>query len=300
MQPTALSHSKIRFLLGEAEQVLAAGPHPERARLDAEVFLLHIFRRNDPERNRAWLIAHSNSPAMPEVVSEHHSLVQRRFSGEPIQYIIGEAEFYGLPFRVNRDVLIPRPETEHAVEMVLELAAQFSAPRIVDVGTGSGAIAIALAHALPQAAITATDISNAALEVARANADRNCVAGRVRFLKGDLLASVAGEQFEMIVSNPPYVPECDRDSLAVEIREYEPAQALFAGEDGLAVYRRLIPGAFAALTPGGFLVLEIGYGQEASVRTLLHNSGFEEIALTADLQGIPRVASARRAWRQSL
>jgi release factor glutamine methyltransferase len=276
--------------LAQAVSRLSVGPHPDRAKLDAETLLFSALGKS-----RAWLLAHRDEQLPQAAGDSFTAWVERRFAGEPIQYITGEAEFYGLPMHVTRDVLIPRPETEHAVEKVLELAAQFSAARIVDIGTGSGAIAIALAHALPRAAITATDTSDAALEVARANADRNCVAGRVRFLKGDLLASVAGEQFEIVVSNPPYVPEHDRDSLAVEVRDYEPAQALFAGEDGLAVYRRLIPEAFTALMPGGFLVLEIGYGQEASVRTLLRNSGFEEIAFTADLQGIPRVASARRA-----
>lgn len=299
MQPTEWDHSKIRALIAEAEYQLVAGPHPERARLDAEVLLLHTLRRTDPSRNRAWLLAHCNSPTMPHIGFEHRALVQRRLTGEPIQYITGEAEFYGLPFRVTPDVLIPRPETEHAVEKVLELAAQFQSPRIpqpriLDVGTGSGAIAVALASKLPQAAITASDLSPAALEVARENAARNAVAERIRFVEGDLLGPVAGETFEIVVSNPPYVAETDRDSLSVEVREFEPAQALFAGADGLAIYRRLIPQAFATLTRGGFLVLEIGYGQENAMRELLAEAGFGEINFTRDLQAIPRVASARR------
>ncbi len=216
----------------------------------------------------------------------------RRRTGEPIQYITGETEFYGLPFRVTPDVLIPRPETEHLVEKVLELAANFAAPRIVDVGTGSGCIAIALAYKLPQASITAIDLSKSALAIARENAKRNGVA--MRFLEGDLLVPVTEERFEFIVSNPPYVAEADRESLSVEVREYEPALALFAGDDGLEVYRRLIPATFDALIPGGFVVLEIGYGQSPAVAELLATSGFEEIEFVPDLQRIPRLACARR------
>jgi len=265
------------------------GPHPDRARQDAETLLLHVL-----SKNKAWLLAHSDDELPEDQARLYSELVERRHQGEPLQYITGQAEFYGLPFHVNRDVLIPRPETEHAVEKVLELAAQFAAPRIADVGAGSGAIAVALAHKLPAASITAIDLWPAALAVAKDNAARNGIADRIRFLEGDLLSPAAGEQFEIVVSNPPYVPEVDRDSLAVEVRDYEPGQALFAGEDGLAIYRRLIPEAFGALVPGGFVVLEIGYGQQASVAALLEDAGFTHIAFTADLQGIPRVASARR------
>jgi release factor glutamine methyltransferase len=263
--------------------------------MDAESLLLHVLRKSDPERNRAWLIAHADSPTMPKVGQEFKTLTTRRFAGEPIQYIVGETEFYGLTFRVTPDVLIPRPETEHVVEKVIALAAQFPQPRIVDVGTGSGAIAIALAHELPRAEITATDISTAALGVACENAKRNGVAGRIRFVEGDLLAPVAGETFDFVISNPPYVAERDRDALAVEVRDYEPATALFAGEDGLNIYRRLIPAALAALAPGGFLVVEIGFGQAESLRSLLNEQGFEKIDFTPDLQGIPRVACGQRA-----
>ena len=191
-------------------------------------------------------------------------------------------------------MLIPRPETEHLVERAIELAAAFDHPRIVDVGTGSGAIAVALALKLPAAQLTAIACSTPALAVARANAERNGVAERIRFLEGDLLAPIARETFDIVVSNPPYVPESDRASLSVEVRGYEPAQALFAGSDGLAIYRRLIPDAFAALVCGGFVVLEIGYGQQEEIRALLASATFEETGFTADLQGIPRVTSARR------
>jgi release factor glutamine methyltransferase len=286
--------SAMRALLEWAQSVLAQSPHPERARQDAESLLLHICERSHPSRNRAWLLAHIESPADPREEQEFRALVERRLPGEPIQYILGEAEFYGLPFFVTPDVLIPRPETEHLVEKAIELLPLFSKPRIVDIGTGSGIIAIALAHEWPSATVTATDVSASALDVARRNADRNGLAGRIRFLMGDLLTPIAAERFEIIASNPPYVPETDRTSLAPEVRDYEPGSALFAGQDGLSIYRRLIPAAFDALVPGGFLVLEIGYGQQSSVSALLESSGFRSIEFTADLQSIPRVAAAQR------
>jgi release factor glutamine methyltransferase len=244
--------------------------------------------------DRAFLLAHSTEILSAEGAVRYYALLDRRLAGEPIQYITGETEFYGLPFHVTRDVLIPRPETEHLVEKALALVANFVQPRIVDVGAGSGAIAVALAHQLPAARMTAIDLSAPALAVARENAALNGVAGRIRFLAGDLLAPVAAERFELVVSNPPYVPEGDRATLAVEVRDHEPGMALFAGGDGLEIYRRLIPAARAVLVPGGFLALEIGYGQQAAIRALLAESEFSQIEFTPDLQGIPRVASARR------
>ena len=284
----------LRVLLAEAQRALAAGPHAERARLDAEALLLQVLAASDAAKNRAWLLAHDDFSLPPEAAGGYRDLIRRRLAGEPIQYITGEAEFYGLPFHVTRDVLIPRPETEHLVEKSITLAARFSAPRILDIGAGSGAIAVALAVHLPSALISATDLSEPALATAQRNAQRNVVADRIRFLAGDLLAPVAGEEFEIVVSNPPYVSAADRSSLAVEVRDFEPHTALFAGDDGLAVYRRLIPQAFAALIPGGFLVLEIGHGQQEEIRALLAASGFRAIEFTADLQGIPRVATAQR------
>lgn len=283
----------LRELLSEAQALLAAGPHPERALRDSETLLLQVCGRRDPAKNRAWLLTHLDSRAAPDDAAEFDALMKRRLAGEPIQYILGEAEFYGLPFFVTRDVLIPRPETEHLVEKAL-LRAETGNPRIVDVGTGSGVIAVALAAHVRNASIAATDISPAALAVARRNAQRNGTGDRIRFLAGDLLAPVAGERFEMVISNPPYVAEEDRETLAMEVREFEPAAALFAGGDGLAVYRRLIPDAFAALVSEGLLLLEIGYGQQDAVGSLLEGAGFEDVEFTADLQGIPRVAAARR------
>lgn len=294
MQPTPIDRGTIRALLAEAEAVLAAGPHPERARRDAETLLLHVLREDAQGASLAWLIAHGDETLPANATAAFREWVERRRSGEPIQYITGETEFYGLRFQVNRDVLIPRPETELLVEKAVELAPVVRRPRLLDVGTGSGAIAIALAHEWPDAVVTAVEISAAALEVARRNAVRTGFADRIRFLQGDLLEAVAGERFDIVVSNPPYVLETDRESLSVEVRDYEPAQALFAGADGLDVLRRLIPAAFAALVSGGFVALEIGYGQQAAVDALLAGAGFREIEFTKDLQGIPRVVSARR------
>jgi len=271
--------------VGEAR--LLGGPHPDRARRDAELLLLHVARME-----RAALLAHRSEGLSAATAVRFLALVARRLAGEPVQYIVGETEFYGLPFQVTRDVLIPRPETEHLVEKCIELAGRFEHPRLVDVGAGSGAIAVALAHKLPQAQITSIDLSAEALEICQENARRNGVV--VRFLRSDLLAPVAAESFEIVVSNPPYVPTADRAGLAVEVRDYEPELALFAGEDGLDVYRRLIPEARAVLVPGGFLALEIGFGQSAGIGELLGASGFEQIDFVPDLQGIPRVACARR------
>jgi release factor-specific protein-(glutamine-N5) methyltransferase len=352
----------LRSLISSGAKRLALGPHPDRARQDAETLLLRLLGRN-----KAWLMAHGNDELSGAQVDRYAELLERRDRGEPIQYITGETEFYGLPFRVTPDVLIPRPETEHLVEKVLELAGGFEEPRIVDVGTGSGAIAIVLACKLAQmatkknelagefpeifpsgakarvdfaassarlkscpdtkqsffaaclapegiseslpgnapisaagqtpiATVTAIDLSAPALAVACENAERNGISGSIRFLCGDLLAPVADERFEIVVSNPPYVSSADRDSLPVEVRDYEPELALFAGEDGLAIYRRLIPAAHAALIPGGFVALEIGYGQDAAIRDLLAESGFEEIEFVPDLQGIRRVACGKRSF----
>jgi release factor glutamine methyltransferase len=275
--------------LRQGQSRLQAGPHPQRAQRDAETLLLNLTGKN-----RAWLLAHLDEEFGGCKSIGYSQLIERRLAGEPIQYITGECEFYGLPFRVNRDVLIPRPETEHLVEKVLDLAAVFEQPRIVDVGTGSGAIAVALAHTLPSAQVTALDLSKAALSLARENAERNDVAERVRLLEGDLLLPVAGEKFEFVVSNPPYVAEEDRDTLAVEVRDFEPGLALFAGADGLNIYRRLSPLAYEALVPGGYVLFETGFGQAEAVAGILATAGFCSIQFVQDLQGIDRVIAARR------
>ncbi len=318
---------KLREWLQHGESILAESPHPDRARRDAETLLLHHIGKN-----KAWLMAHDDEEFAGCSSIGYATLLDRRLKGEPIQYLTGECEFYGLPFRVTPDVLIPRPETEHLVEQTVALSQTLGAPgldsetwestnfshgpgapsisrslrngwetmnsdqplRILDVGTGSGAIIVALATQLQNAILTAIDISESALDIARKNAERNKVGNRIRFLHGDLLAPVADEKFEIIVSNPPYVPNTDRALISVEVREHEPHVALFGGHDGLEIYRRLIPAAHAALVPGGYLVFEFGFSQQPDIESLLTSSGFEQIEIIHDLQGIPRIASAQR------
>ena len=296
MQPRPPDQTKLRALIASGEYSLAEGPHPERARLDAEALLLHILRRKDPTRNKAWLMTHWSSQAIPEVKAEMEALVERRKTGEPLQYITGQSEFFGLPFSVGPGVLIPRPETEHLVEEVLRLARLIpeTNPHIADIGTGSGIIAVALASSLPKAQITAIDCSPQALTIARENAARNEVSNRITFLEGDLLTPLAGQRFEIIASNPPYIPTADHESLAIEVRDHEPHSALFAGEDGLDLYRRLIPEALSLLVPNGWLVLEIGFGQQPDIHSLLASAGYDQIHFVPDYQNIPRVACAQR------
>lgn len=223
----------------------------------------------------------------------YEAAIARRVANEPIQYIIGQQEFFGFALRVTPAVLIPRPETEHLVEAVLAELKSSPVQRILDIGTGSGAIAITLANCLPEAEIVATDISPAALAVASDNASRHGLLGRISFIQSDLLAALPNQTFGAIVSNPPYVPETDRLILHPQVREYEPPSALFAGMDGLAIYRRLIPQAQAALTSHGLLALEIGHGQRDGLAAQL--AGWSSVRFLDDLQGIPRVVLARRS-----
>jgi release factor glutamine methyltransferase len=269
---------------------LRLGPHPERARQDAEVLLRSVLNQD-----RAWILAHSDEPVNADAEASYTAMLSRRLHGEPIQYIAGQCEFFGMPFAVAPGVLIPRPETEHLVEEVLRLATLHSASHIADIGTGSGAIAVALAHRLPTAQIVATDISSQALAIARDNANRNSVSDRIDFREGDLLAPLAGQSFDILASNPPYVPLRDRVSLSVEVRGYEPESALFAGDDGLAIYRRLIPDARTYLKQDGWLVVEIGCGQQQAIEQLFEDSGYREVHFIADYQGIPRVAIGQRS-----
>ena len=281
----------LRESVAAAEAKLIQSPHPERARLDAETLLLDALHQD-----RAWLLAHWEDEAEPAVACLYSELVARRETGEPIQYITGSSEFFGLPFSVGPGVLIPRPETEHLVEEVIRVAHEFTAAplRIADIGTGSGIIAVAVAHALPQAQVSAIDSSAPALAIAQENAQQNHLEDRIQFFEGDLLAPLAGQTFHILASNPPYIPATDRDSLSIEVRDHEPHAALFGGEDGLAIYQRLIPEARALLVPGGWLVLEIGCGQQAAIEQLLQASSYGEIHFVADYQGIPRVAAGRR------
>lgn len=296
-RPETADELTYRELIRVCEEDLRRGHHPERARLDAETLLLHLLQTANPERNRAWLLAHWTDEPEPGILRDLSRIALQRRKGRPIQQITGHAEFFGLPFATSLDVLIPRPETEHLVEKLLELAANLPKTdiQIADIGTGSGAIAVALAHSLPNAQITATDISPKALALARTNAETNQVADRIEFLEGDLLAPLKGRRFSIVASNPPYIPLSDKPSLSVEVRDHEPHLALFAGYDGLLIHRRLIPDARDVLEPGGWLLMEIGYGQQPAVESLLQASGYREIQFVPDYQGIPRVACGRRS-----
>lgn len=239
--------------------------------------------------DRAFLLTHSEVILTRQQAENYERLLMRRAVHEPMQYILGKQEFFGLPFAVTPDVLIPRPETEHLVEALLARVAKGAPLRIADVGTGSGALAVSLAHSLPHAQLTAVDVSSAALHIAQRNAEANGVAERIRFLESDLLAAVKSGRFDAIVSNPPYV--ADSEILEPQVRDYEPATALFSGPTGLEIYKRLIPQAERFLAPGGWLLLEIGHGQQPDLSELL--ARWEEVSFIPDLQGIPRVACAR-------
>jgi release factor glutamine methyltransferase len=225
-------------------------------------------------------------------MNEYHSFVHERAGGKPTQYITGHQEFWGMDFLVSEAVLIPRPETEHSVEAVLELArADSSIKKIIDVGTGSGCIALALAKELPEREIHASDISDVALSIAQDNAERLGLA-RVQFRRTDLLSDAQPGSYDLVVSNPPYVGKDAPEKVQQIVRDWEPHVAVFGGATGLEIYERLIPQAMNALRPGGWLVIEIGYSIEQSIRTLLRE--WAEVEIKPDLQGIPRVAIAKR------
>jgi release factor glutamine methyltransferase len=280
----------LRQALTSAATQLAEDEHLRAtATRDAELLLLHVL-----QISRAALLAYPDREVPSDRQAIYQDLIVRRLRHEPVQYIIGQQEFYGLNFHVTPAVLIPRPETEHLVEAVLKLLPSNQPQKIVDVGTGSGAIAVALAVHLPHATITALDISPDALAVAARNARENNVVDRIRFLPSDLLGAVSTDEagFDAIVSNPPYIPETDRLSLHPQVRDHEPATALFAGETGLDIYRRLVPQAHNRLKPNGLLALEMGHGQQGALAELL--AGWQGVSFVEDLQGIPRVALARR------
>jgi len=260
--------------------------HLPSARRDAELLLMRAANVD-----RAFLLTHPDTPLTPDQLATYNQWIDRRAQHEPVQYITREQEFYGLALRVTPDVLIPRPETEHLVEAALQRLPHNAPLRIADVGTGSGAIAIAIAHSLPLATVTALDTSPAALAVARHNAEHHHLTARIRFLESDLLAAVASETFDAILSNPPYVAEFE--VLAPEVHNFEPHAALFAGRSGLDIYQRLIPQAHQCLKPHGWLFMEIGHNQRDALAALLN--GWLDLDFVSDLQGIPRVAIARRS-----
>ena len=273
------------------ERLTAAGvPSP---RMNAELLIMFTL-----DCDRAHLYAHPERELTPDETHRYDEALARRSTGVPAQYITGHQEFWGLDLIVSPAVLIPRPETEHIVEAILQLAKpktverRASPPVIVDVGTGSGAIALALARELPTAEIHATDISPEALEVARANAARHQLTSRIEFHHADLLDAFSPASLDFVVSNPPYVGESEEDSVQLEVRRFEPRNAVFAGPTGLEIIDRLIPQARTGLRPGGWLVFEIsGTIAEAVQRQL---AGWTDVRLTNDLQGIARVAAARK------
>ena len=274
-----------------AEQV----PSP---RLNAETLLMFTLNCD-----RAHLYAHPERELTPEEQSRYDETLTQRSKGVPAQYITGHQEFWGLDLIVSPAVLIPRPETEHLIETVLPLARAIPHPIIADAGTGSGAIALALAKELPNAEIHATDISPAALEIAEANAARlqlefrasnqHPPERRIFFHDTDLLRGLAPGAFDFVVSNPPYVGLAEEDEVQLEVRKFEPRHAVFAGPTGLETIAQLIPAAQTVLKPGSYLILEISRTIAEGVRALL--AGWEDITITNDLQGIPRVAMARKS-----
>jgi len=306
----------VRTALREAFAQLRAAGVPSHT-LAAELLLMHALGRD-----RAWLYAHPEEVIRDSEVHLFTSLLARRAAGEPTQHLTGKQEFWSLEFEVTPDVLIPRPETEHVIEVVLDRLAvreiraghkqTFSGEglQIADVGTGSGCIAVALAKELPGARIYATDISSAALAVARRNAARHSVSDQIHFLESNLLDALsvveAGATHEsqvtrhqllfldLIVSNPPYIGRREASTLMREVRDHEPEIALYGGEEGYELYAELIAQAGAKLKPGGILVLELGHNSLPAVQPLLDAPRWTNVGVTNDLAGIPRVIAAER------
>jgi len=291
----------VRAALKEAMARLRAADVTSHT-LAAELLLMHALGRD-----RTWLYTNPESVLDAGALEAYFALVARRAAGEPTQYLTGKQEFWGLEFEVTPAVLIPRPETEHVIEVALErLGARgikidmiTGAPspqlRVADVGTGSGCLAVALAHEMPHAEITATDISAAALDVARRNATLQGVVDRVHFIECDLLTGILGAPFDLIVSNPPYVARSDSASLAREVRDHEPHAALFGGPTGVEIYSRLVEQAGVLLRAGGILVLELGYNSADEVRKMFHvQRHWANVSITNDLAGIPRVLAAEK------
>ncbi len=259
-------------------------------RMNAEVLLMFVLGAN-----RAYLYAHPERELTSEEESRYDEAVAQRATGLPSQYITGHQEFWGLDFVVSPAVLIPRPETEHLVETVLELAREVPQPKVVDVGTGSGCVALALAHELKTAEVYAVDLSAEALGIARANAARLQLDGRVRFLQSNVLQALTDvHDLDFVVSNPPYVGFGEADKVQKSVRDFEPRVAVFAGEQGLDVIGPLVEQARNVLKPGGWLAMEIGYSMRDAVIALLDPTMWEAARVVPDLQGIPRVVAAKR------
>ena len=259
------------------------------SRIQAELLLRHALGCS-----RASLLARLSEPVPAEASGHFFQLVERRRGRVPVQYIIGTQEFYGLSFRVTPAVLIPRPESEGLVEEAVRELGGTHEPRVVDVGCGSGCIAVAIAHTLPEAKLVAIDASPAALAIARENALSHGVASRIEFLEGDLLAPLQTGDVDAIVSNPPYVPDHELETLEPEVSEHEPRQALSGGKDGLSVIERLLPAADKALRRGGLFLMEIGHDQDERVRALVKKAGLDYLRTVPDLAGIARIIVAKK------
>ena len=274
--------------LAEARAILiAAGSKEPEAAIDVDLYAREILGWD-----RAQLLSRLREDTPPALEPTFSDWLARRARREPTAYIIGYREFWGLEFRTTQDVLVPRPESELVVEEGLALLSGVDAPRLADIGTGSGCLAIALAHDVPAARVVATDVSEGALRIARDNATRLGVADRVRFVRTSYLQGVTG-QFDLIVSNPPYVREGDRPALARPVR-HEPEVALFGGTDGLRDIVGVLNAAAETLRPGGHLLMEFGYGQEDDVRRLASITGLYVERIRLDLQDIPRTAIISR------
>jgi release factor glutamine methyltransferase len=266
--------------------------------MNAELLLMFTLNCD-----RAYPYAHPERELTDDEQIGYDQALAERARGLPTQYITGHQEFWGMDLIVTPAVLIPRPETEHVIETVLELAGveraggrghspQTSRFRVADVGTGSGGIALALAKELPQAEIHASDISPAALEVARINAARHQMESRIQFREADLLAGFESNSFDFVVSNPPYVGESEEDQVQLEVRKFEPRSAVFAGPTGIEVIERLIPQAHRAIQPGGWLVMEISGTISEEVQRLVKD--WREVRIRPDLQSLPRVVQAQK------
>ena len=286
----------LRSVLKQAADMLSSN-RIERARLEAELLLAHIL-----ELRKEDLIIRPNQELTDPQEENFHQLIERRCRKEPLAYIVGQREFWSLEFKVNPKVLIPRPETEGVVERLLHLAgdeAYEKAIRILDVGTGSGILAIVAALEFPKARVTAVDNSDDALEVARGNALRYQVADRIEILEMDLMRGwnlPPNDCYDYILSNPPYIPSKELEQLMPDVRDYEPRAALDGGPDGLACYRCIVANAFPYLKPGGHLIFEVGDDQAGLVKQSLQaHGGWNEIEVIQDLSGRDRVVSTRRA-----
>lgn len=272
----------------DVRHLLAAASARLGERTDAELLLLHVLRQP-----RSWLFAHADDEPDTDAQTAFSSLVERRAAGEPVAYLTGRRGFWSLELEVSPATLIPRPETELLVELALQRLPSDAACRAADLGTGSGAIALAIACERPLARVVATDASAAALAVARRNAQRHTI-GNVSFVHGDWLVPLADERFDLIVSNPPYIEAADPHLAQGDLR-FEPASALASGPDGLDDIRRIVPDARAHLHPGGWLLFEHGWNQGAAVRALLAEAGYADVFSAQDLEQRDRVSGGRRS-----